>query len=248
MKRFEFVEGDEIVIAPGRTVKRIRALVEMVALGVASGDLGGYIEKESQVYGNAWVYDSAQVSGSAMVYGSARVYGSAQVSGSALVSGSARVYDSARVYGDALVYDSARVYGDALVYDSARVYGDALVYGDAMVYGSALVYGDALVYDSARVYGDALVYGSAQVSGSALVYGKGLICWFANVGSEDGTLTIYNTKDNCIEVTRGCFQGTPEEFLAASAEKHDERIQHEYRLLIEVGISRVTAARAKEEE
>ena len=134
MKRFEFVEGDEIVIAPGRTVKRIRALVEMVALGVASGDLGGYIEKESQVYGNAWVY------------------------------------------------------------------------------------------------------------------GNGLICWFSNVGSEDGTLTIYNTKDNCIEVTRGCFQGTPEEFLAASAEKHDERIQHEYRLLIEVGISRVTAARAKEEE
>ena len=164
MKRFEFVEGDEIVIAPGRTVKRIRALVEMVALGVASGDLGGYIEKESQVYGNAWVYGSAQVSG------------------------------------------------------------------------------------SAQVYGNAWVYGSAQVSGSALVYGKGLICWFSNVGSEDGTLTIYNTKDNCIEVTRGCFQGTPEEFLAASAEKHDERIQHEYRLLIEVGISRVTAARAKEEE
>ena len=152
MKRFEFVEGDEIVIAPGRTVKRIRALVEMVALGVAAGDLGGYIEKESQVYGNAWVYGNARVYGSAMVYGSARVYG------------------------------------------------------------------------------------------------NGLICWFSNVGSEDGTLTIYNTKDNCIEVTRGCFQGTPEEFLAASAEKHDERIQHEYRLLIEVGISRVTAARAKEEE
>ena len=211
MKRFEFVEGDEIVIAPGRTVKRIRAIVEMVSLGVASGDLGGYIEKESQVYGNAWVYDSAQVSGSAMVYGSARVY------------------DDARVYGDALVYGSAQVSGSALVYDSALVYGNARVYGNA------------------QVSGDALVYDSAQVSGSALVYGNGLICWFSNVGSEDGTLTIYNTKDNCIEVTRGCFQGTPEEFLAASAEKHDERIQHEYRLLIEVGISRVTAARAKEE-
>ena len=152
MKRFEFVEGDEIVIAPGRTVKRIRALVEMVALGVASGDLGGYIEKESQVSGNA------------------------------------------------------------------------------------------------RVSGDAQVSGNARVSGDAQVSGDGLICWFSNVGSEDGTLTIYNTKDNCIEVTCGCFQGTPEEFLAASAEKHDERIQHEYRLLIEVGISRVTAARAKEEE
>jgi len=53
MKRFEFVEGDEIVIAPGRTVKRIRALIAIAALGVASGDLGGYIEKDAQVSGNA---------------------------------------------------------------------------------------------------------------------------------------------------------------------------------------------------
>ena len=76
--------------------------------------------------------------------------------------------------------------------------------------------------------------------------GDGLICWFSNVGSENGTLTVYNTKDNCIEVTRGCFKGTPEEFLEASAEHHDERIQHEYKLLIEVGISRITAARNSE--
>ena len=147
MKRFEFVEGDEIVIAPGRTVKRIRALVAIAALGVAPGDLGGYVEKDKQVSGNAWVYDDAQVSG------------------------------------------------------------------------------------------------DARVSGNAWVYGNGLICWFSNVGSENETLTIYNTKDNCIEVTRGCFKGSPEEFLAASAKKHDERIQHEYKLLIEVGISRITAAR-----
>ena len=59
MKRFEFVEGDEIVIAPGRTVKRIRALIAIAALGVASGDLGGYIEKDAQVSGDAWVFGDA---------------------------------------------------------------------------------------------------------------------------------------------------------------------------------------------
>ena len=55
MKRFEFVEGDEIVIAPGRTVKRIRAMIAIAALGVIPGELGGYVEKYEQVSGNAWV-------------------------------------------------------------------------------------------------------------------------------------------------------------------------------------------------
>lgn len=43
-KKYEFVPGDEITIAPGRTVKRIRALVAIATLFVAPGDLGGYVE------------------------------------------------------------------------------------------------------------------------------------------------------------------------------------------------------------
>ena len=62
-KKYEFVPGDEKVIAPGRTVKRIRALIAIAALGVAPGELGGYIESESnlQVSGNAQVYGNALV-------------------------------------------------------------------------------------------------------------------------------------------------------------------------------------------
>ena len=44
------------------------------------GDLGGYIEKEDNLYGDAWV------SGNAQVYGDAKVSGNAQVSGDAKVS------------------------------------------------------------------------------------------------------------------------------------------------------------------
>jgi hypothetical protein len=72
MNKYEFIPGDEITIAPGRTVKRIRALVAIEAFGVAPGDFGGYVEKDvnlSNDYGNAWV------SGDAQVYGNARVYG-----------------------------------------------------------------------------------------------------------------------------------------------------------------------------
>ena len=54
-KRYEFVPGDEITIAPGRTIKRIRALVAIAALGLSPGDCGGYIESETNLsqVGNA---------------------------------------------------------------------------------------------------------------------------------------------------------------------------------------------------
>ena len=80
-KKYEFVEGDEIVIAPGRTVKRIRALVA-ISYFCSAGSLGGYIESEK----------SLDQSGDAWVSGNAQVYGDAQVSGNAWVSGNARVY------------------------------------------------------------------------------------------------------------------------------------------------------------
>ena len=110
-KKYEFVPGDEKVVAPGRTVKRIRALIAIAALGVAPGELGGYIESEGnlQVSGDAWV------SGNALVSGDAQVSGNAWVSGDAWVSGNARVYGNAQVYGDAWVSGDAQVYGDARV-------------------------------------------------------------------------------------------------------------------------------------
>ena len=44
------------------------------------GDLGGYIEKEDNLYGDAWVSGNAQVYGDARVSGNAKVYGDAKVS------------------------------------------------------------------------------------------------------------------------------------------------------------------------
>ena len=66
------------------------------------------------------------------------------------------------------------------------------------------------------------------------------------VGTANGTLTAYNTKDNTLEVARGCFKGTVDEFLTASEEKHDEQTHLEYRLLIEVAHSRITRAQKDE--
>ena len=87
--KFEFT--GEVKVIFGVTLQRIKK--------ASSGDLGGWIEKESNLdaSGNAWVSGDAQVSGNAWVYGDA------QVSGNAWVSGDAQVYGDAWVYGDAQV-------------------------------------------------------------------------------------------------------------------------------------------------
>ena len=103
--KYELVKTDTKEVF-GKTLYRIRALIAIGSM-VAPGDLGGYIEKESNLSqsGNAWV------SGDAWVYGDAQVYGDA------------RVYDKAWVYGNAWVYDNARVSGNAWVSGNARVSG-----------------------------------------------------------------------------------------------------------------------------
>ena len=93
--------------------------------------------------------------------------------------------------------------------------------------------------------GDAWVSGNALVYGDARVSGRDAIFWASRVGSENGTLTVSSGKNGLV-VTRGCFTGTKEEFLAKSAKIHDEKTQCEYRLLIEVAESRIKHHKAPE--
>lgn len=105
--------------------------------------------------------------------------------------------------------------------------------------GNALVYGDARVSGNASVSGNAWVYGNARVSGNAWVRKKSDLVWFSNVGTENGTLTVYKAKDGSLLATRGCFSGSVEDFLKKSTEVHDEKTKREYQLLIEVARSRL---------
>ena len=232
---------DEFIEFDGRKLYRIRALKDFH--NVKKGKVGGYIASERNLSheGEAWVYGNACVSGDARISDDAWVYGNA------CVSGDARISDDARVYGNACVYGDAWVYGNACVSGDARVSGDACVYGDAQVYGNVWVSGNAQVYGNACVYGDAQVYGNAQVAGNAQVLNRHSVVWFSNVGTENGTLTVYCGKNGLI-ATRGCLTGSVEEFLDKSAKVHDEKTKREYELLIEVARSRLGEAQGNIED
>ena len=132
MKKYELTE-DTIQFC-GKTLHRIKALRDFG--NVTAGDLGGYIETESNLSHDdgAWVFGYARVSENARVFGNAWVFGNARVSGNAWV------YGAARVFGNAWVYDAARVFGNAWVSDDARVFGNARVSDDAVVSGNAWVH------------------------------------------------------------------------------------------------------------
>ena len=97
MKKYEFT--DETKIFFDRTLHRIKALRD-IGEDVKTGDLGGWIEKESNLShdGDAWVYGNAQVYGNAWAYGNAEVYGNAQVYGNAKVCDNAEATEITDVF------------------------------------------------------------------------------------------------------------------------------------------------------
>jgi len=120
------------------TLHRIKALED--SDNVKKGDLGGYIEKESNLdqAGRAWVSDDAKVYGNAWVSGNARISDMAEVYGNAQLSGQSRVSDDAKVFGDAEIGDGG------IVKEKAKISGKVLV-GRAIVGGEMEAWGEQTI-------------------------------------------------------------------------------------------------------
>lgn len=194
--KYEILKDDYIIVED-KTLYRIRALRDFG--GISAGDLGGYVENESNLskIGDCWIYNDAQVFGDARifdgakVFDNAKVYGSARVYGNAVVYCDAKVYEGVQVYGNASVNGDAQVYGNARVYERARIYGDARVFDNATVYGNARIYAYARVCGNAVVYDNALVFGRSQVCGNAIVFDRVFVCDGAVVGDGSYSNRMY---------------------------------------------------------
>ena len=96
-------------------------------------------------------------------------------------------------------------------------------------FGNAWIYGDARVSGDARVFDNAWVYGNAEVFNTRHFFVQGPI------GSRDGYVTFYRTKDDTVEVRCGCFSGSLQEFVNQVEETHGgSRYEKEYKLAAEL--------------
>ena len=149
----------------GYTLYRIEANKDLPGHGVKKGDLGGWIENEDRLNGNAWIADEAKVFANAIVWGNAEVYCEAEVCDYAKVLGNTLIFGNAKVHGNAKIRGCAEVGGNA------RIFGNAVVQGYAEVRDNAEVADNAIVSNNAKVSGDALIHGFARVMGNADVIG-----------------------------------------------------------------------------
>lgn len=196
---------------------------------VKEGDLGGWIQSEKNLVGDAWVkddakvYDNARVHQNAILYENAEAYGNAAIHGKAQIWGHCNIYGYAQVFQEAQVYGMAQVFGEAQVRGRAVVHGLSKVFGSTMVYEYANVYGRANVYEYANVSGNSVICGDAAICGGAAVYGSPYIAGNAIIKAIKDYLVmgplgigryITFTKSNN-KVAAGCFLGTIDEFEAS---------------------------------
>ena len=96
-------------------------------------------------------------------------------------------------------------------------------------FGNAWICGDAKVFGNAKVSGNAWVYSNAEVFNTRHFFVQGPI------GSRDGYVTFYRTKDDTVGVRCGCFSGSLQEFVNQVEETHGgSRYEKEYKLAAEL--------------
>ena len=142
---------------------RVRALRD-VGAEVKAGDLGGFVESESNLSAtpgdNAWIYEDAIAAGDAYVDQNANLRGKAiacnqaYISRSALLAGNSRPEDAAYICGGVLL-DGARCTGSSMVLPSPDTHNVPVLSGECAVYG--------------KVVGDVGVQGKAVIQEGEIV-------------------------------------------------------------------------------
>jgi UDP-3-O-[3-hydroxymyristoyl] glucosamine N-acyltransferase len=142
-KKYELT--DETLGVGTTKMYRIRSLRDFS--DVKEGDLGGYIESESNLShdGNCWVYDEAQV------FAGARIYDNAIIARYAKAFYGAEIFENARVCGATVVFNKGKVYG------SAQTFNNVSVINGAVVHSTAKIYRWACICDNANIGGDCII-------------------------------------------------------------------------------------------
>lgn len=193
------------------TLHRIKALIDIPRFKVKKGDLGGWIEKESNLSqnGSCWVSKNAQIFGDAAVTDNARVMGFARVYGRASVRGNAKVKDNATVFACAIIYDKATVKG------KTRVQGYARICGCSTVKDSALISGECTVSGTSIIGKNVIIVGESVIISDAVVFSLKDFITIKNCWTSGRTLTYTHSNKRW---TTGCFHGTGEELISKAYE------------------------------
>ena len=199
----------------GRTLHRIRALIDIEDIGLTAGQLGGWIETEANLLqsGTGWVYDQAIVCGGGTIEGGT-------IMGGTIRGGTIR---GGTIMGGTI--EGGTIMGGTIT--GGTIWGGTIEGGTIM---GGTIRGGTIRGGTIRggtIEGGTIMGGTIKTSAD---YGA-----YIQVGSEEGVLTWTRNDDGeGITLNRGCFSGTLDAFSEAVEKRHgDSTIGREYRLLIE---------------
>ena len=147
---------------------RIRAL-RAIGLDVKAGDLGGFVESESNLStesdDTAWIYNDAIAAGGAYVdmashlRDRAIICDCAYVSQGSILHGDTRAEDNAYIRGSVLK-DHARASGNAMILNSSDTHMSPELSGNSVIYGK--------IVGEVRVSGNVIVFDTEEIANASL--------------------------------------------------------------------------------
>lgn len=116
INKFDFINEDKITL-DGIELTRIKALRDIPEHGIKGGDLGGYLESESNLSQNgySWVNDNSKVYGNAKIIDNGYIANEAIVKDNSIVKDNAKVLDNAVISNGSNIENSSKVYGNSYV-------------------------------------------------------------------------------------------------------------------------------------
>ena len=221
MERYFKLTEETIVNEAGRKLRQIECTRDFKF--AHAGELGGFIEKEENLGGEAWVDEGAQVWGEAKVINGSVLRDNARVYGRSKVRNGSVIYDEARVYDYALV-DACSVGGQAKVYGKSRLALGVTMADQAEVFGLASIESSSCLLHNASVSGRACLNCSMVLSTDAYVTHNSDFCQFYNLCPTADRTTVYRTKAGDIRIYHADEVYTLEAFTELVDQASDELV------------------------
>lgn len=183
---------------------RIRALRSIPRYNVCVGDLGGFVERETNLSqdGDCWIAENSIVTDNAIVKDDALARGCSRMTDNSSLTGESIIYDKVRltdqvsVSGMSVLRDNIIASEQVIIRDSSVIVGQSRLTGNCLIEDSPYL-NSVSVSDSSHIFGMVRLL-SAVVKKDASIGSPRDFCSLSLIGDHSLPVTAYKTKTHGI--------------------------------------------------